>query len=218
MSQATTLTCCIPRGWPLLQSGRRAGGGVGAIFEGGVAVPDPNSALVFVFTESCYRQLKPLGKGARFVVPQGHQWSGCSVRIELRPRLPHGFHCPLSAMRASCAVRSTDVCSGPFLPGWLGLRASGLYRVMRASWSAVTPLPGCTTAGPTWPPSLDFGVVRTMKNAVGTGFAPVVLQIQLTGGGTWGGGGACLVMCKVYFGNRPAVSIAIGCCSWGHTP
>ena len=115
--------------------------------------------------------------------PCRHQWSGCSVRIALQLRLPHSFHCPLSAMRASCAVRSTDVCSGLFLPGRLGLRASRLYRVMRASRSAVTPLPGCRTAGPTGPPSLGFGVVLTMKNAVGTSFGPVVTHIQQTGGG-----------------------------------
>ena len=38
-------------------------------------------------------------------------------------------------------------------------------------------------------PSLGFGVVRTLKNAVGTGFGPVVTHIQHTGGGGgWGKG------------------------------
>ena len=155
------------------------------------------------------------------VPPPGHQWSGCSVRIELRPRLPHRFHRPLSAMRASCAVRSSDVCSGLFLPGRLGLRAAGFYRVMRASGSAVTPLQGCRTAGPTWPPGFGFGVVLTLKNAVGTGFGPVVTHIQHTGrGGVGGGGGAaCREMCKaVFFVNRLAFSIAIGGSSGCHTP
>ena len=49
---------------------------------------------------------------------------------------PKGFHRPQSSLRASCGVRSTDGCSGLCVPVWLGLRASGLCRGMRASWSA----------------------------------------------------------------------------------
>ena len=46
---------------------------------------------------------------------------------------------------------AADVCSGLFLPGWLGLRTSGLYWVRRASWSRVTPLPGANQPAPRSP-------------------------------------------------------------------
>jgi len=64
---------------------------------------------------------------------------------------PHSLHRPLSALRASCAFRSTNVCSGLFLPDWLGLRTSGPYGARRASWSGVPPLPGANQLAPLAP-------------------------------------------------------------------
>ena len=45
----------------------------------------------------------------------GHQWSGCNVRIRLRLRLPHSFHCPLSSL-AHPAHSGPLACSSPHLP------------------------------------------------------------------------------------------------------
>ena len=64
---------------------------------------------------------------------------------------PHSLHRPLSALRAFCAFRSTNVCSGLFLPDWLGLRTSGPYGARRASWSGVPPLPGANQLAPLAP-------------------------------------------------------------------
>ena len=46
---------------------------------------------------------------------EGHQWSGCIVRIRLQLRLPHSLHCPLS-MSAHPAHSGSLAISSPHLP------------------------------------------------------------------------------------------------------
>ena len=92
---------------------------------------------------------------------------------------PHGFHRPLSSVRAACAFRSTDVPSGLLLPEWLGWRSSGLYRVRRASRSGPHSLTGGFSAGPTRPPSSGFcGTLRL-------GMQWVQAFVCERGGGVW---------------------------------
>ena len=66
----------------------------------------------------------------------GLKWSGCSVRIRLWPRLHHSCHRLLSIPPVYSAAKfSPRPCVRS--PYW----RSGLYRVMRASRSTVTPSP-----------------------------------------------------------------------------
>ena len=90
---------------------------------------------------------------------QGHQWSGCSVRIRFQPRLPHSFHHLLSIV-VPLAHLVSPACSACSLPEWLGLQPSGLYWVRRTSYSVVTPSTGAIAS---W-----LSVLR-LKNPVGTG-------------------------------------------------
>ena len=89
----------------------------------------------------------------------GLKWSGCIVRIRLWPRLPHGCHRLLSICRRSALPHcelypevSPHSCSR--YPCW----QSGLYRVMRASRSVVTPFLCCMDG---WPHSATLGWALT---------------------------------------------------------
>ena len=81
---------------------------------------------------------------------KGLKWSGCIVRIRLWPRLPHGCHRLLSIRRRS-ALSQCELCpevsprSCSRYPCW----QFGLYRVMCASRSVVTPFLCCLDC---WPP------------------------------------------------------------------
>ena len=108
--------------------------------------PSPGQARVPLARGACSSRRRWGGGG-------GLERSGCSVRIRLGPRLPHGCHGLLSIRRRSalpqcelCPEVSPRSCSRN--PCWL----FGLYRVMRASWSVVTPaVTDC------WPHSATVG-------------------------------------------------------------
>ena len=102
-------------------------------------------------------------------------WSGCSVRIRLWPRLPHGFHRPLFNGHCPAASQSTSWAlptPAPFSssPSW----PSGLYWITRTYWSGVTPFLCCTLLAP-------LGHIRLglkLENPVGTG--PVKVRTHTT--------------------------------------
>ena len=73
----------------------------------------------------------------------GFKWSGCSVRIRLWLRLPHSFHRLLSIVSASGASSGAMGLFTPVPCFHAVLWPYGLYRVMRTSWSVVTPSQRC---------------------------------------------------------------------------